>query len=239
VEVLPGVEINTDVGPYEVHVLGYLVDYIQPAFQAFLQRMRDGRVARAKAMVQRLVELGVPIAWERVRALAAGAAVGRPHIARALVEARRVGTSQEAFERYLGRAAPAYVPRPKLTPEEAVEQILAARGVPVLAHPGWPSSGPVIERVPQLVEHGLAGIEVYYPDHTPAMMEAYLAIARRYALVVTGGTDYHGGGMATRIPLGSVPVPPETVTALRRRWEALQMGAGRGRPVPAVERHVQ
>jgi predicted metal-dependent phosphoesterase TrpH len=172
----------------------------------------------------------VPITWERVQAIAAGAAVGRPHVARALVEAKRVGTSQEAFERYLGRTAPAYVPRPKLTPEDAVEQILAARGVPVLAHPGWPNSGPVIERVPQLVEHGLAGIEVYYPDHTPEMIGDYLAVARRYALVATGGTDYHGGGMATRVPLGSVAVPPEAVTALRHRWEVLQAGSGRSIP---------
>lgn len=239
VEVLPGVEINTDVGPYEVHVLGYFVDHTRPAFQAFLERMRDGRLARAEAMVRRLVELGVPVAWERVQAIAAGAAVGRPHVARALVEARRVGTSQEAFERYLGRAAPAYIPRPKLMPEEAVEQIRAAGGVPVLAHPGWPNSGPVLERVPQLVEHGLAGIEVYYPDHTPEMMAAYLAVAHRYALVVTGGTDYHGGGTATRVPLGSVPVPPEAVTALRRRWEALRADAGRVRSSPPSERHVQ
>jgi len=209
-----------------VHVLGYFVDHTRETFQAFLQRMRDGRTARGEAMVRRLADLGVQVAWERVQAIAAGGAVGRPHVARALVEAGRVRTPQEAFDRYLGRSGPAYVPRPKLTPEEAVEQIAGAGGVPVLAHPGWPQSGPIIERVPHMVKRGLAGIEAYYPDHTPEMVAGYEAVARRYGLVLTGGTDYHGGGTATRVSLGSVPVPEGAVTALKARWEALRAGAG-------------
>jgi len=225
VEVLPGVEINTDVGPYEVHVLGYFVDHTRETFQAFLQLRRDGRTTRGEAMVRRLAALGVPVAWERVQAIAAGGAVGRPHVARALVEAGRVRTPQEAFDRYIGRSGPAYVPRPTLSPEEAVEQILEAGGVPVLAHPGWPQSGSIIERVPQMVARGLAGIEAYYPDHTPEMVAEYEAVAGRYGLVMTGGTDYHGGGIATRVSLGSVPVPEGAVIALNARWEALRAGA--------------
>lgn len=225
IEVIPGVEINTDVDEYEVHMLGYFVDHARAGFQAFLARMRAGRVDRARAMVEKLCALGVPVEWERVQALAAGASVGRPHVARALVEARRVATVQEAFERFLGRRGPAYVPRLKVSPEEAVEAVLAAGGVPVLAHPGWASSGPVIERVPQLVAHGLAGLEVYYPDHTAEMTARYLEIARRYSLVVTGGTDFHGGSLATRAPLGSVAVPADVVPALRARWQQLAAGA--------------
>jgi len=225
VELIPGVEINTDVDEYEVHLLGYFVDDRDAAFQTFLARMRAGRVDRARTMVEKLTALGAPVAWERVQAIAAGASVGRPHVARALVEARRVGTVQEAFERFLGRHAPAYVPRLKVSPEEAVEAILAARGVPVLAHPGWASSGPAIERVPRLVAHGLAGLEVYYPDHTAEMIASYLEVARRHGLVVTGGTDYHGGGLATRVPPGSVAVPAEVVPGLRARWERRQADA--------------
>lgn len=235
VDVIPGVEINTDVDAHEVHVLGYFVDHTQEEFQAFLRRMRAGRLVRAQQMVEKLRALGVPVEWARVEAIAAGAAVGRPHVARALVEARRVGSPQEAFERYLGRSGPAYVPRLRVTPEEAVAVITRAGGVPVLAHPGWAASGPVIARVPDLVEHGLAGIEVYYPDHTPAMVEMYLEVARRYGLVVTGGTDFHGGGLATRAPLGSVPVPPEVVPALRARWEALRSSARSVRRPPGGE----
>jgi 3',5'-nucleoside bisphosphate phosphatase len=167
--------------------------------------------------VRRLAALGVRVEWARIREIADGAAVGRPHIARALVEAGRVGSPQEAFDRWLHRQGPAYVPRLKLAPEDAVAAILRAGGVPVLAHPGWASSGPIMDRLPQLVAHGLAGIEAYYPDHTDEMIATYRGAASRYGLVITGGTDYHGGGLATRAPLGSVPVPVAAVQALRDR----------------------
>jgi predicted metal-dependent phosphoesterase TrpH len=227
VDVIPGVEINTDVGEHEVHILGYWIDYTQASLQSFLRRMRAGRLERAEEIVRKLRALGVPIEWSRVGKIAAGASLGRPHIARALVEAGRVGSTREAFERFIGRHGPAYVPRLKLAPEEAVETIARHDGVPVLAHPGWASSGPVIEQLPQLVAHGLAGIEVYYPDHTPEMVAEYRHLAERYGLAVTGGTDYHGGGLATRVPLGSVPIPPEVVPELRARWEALRAAARR------------
>src|SRR5579884_2032314 len=191
VDVIPGVEINTDVDAYEVHVLGYFIDHTQQEFQRFLGRMRAGRV----------------------------------------------GSVQEAFERFLSRSGPAYVPRTRLLPEEAVETIRSAGGVPVLAHPGWEASGPVIERVPALVARGLCGIEVYYPDHTPAMVSAYLDVVRRYGLIATGGTDFHGGGIATRVALGSVPVPAEAVAALRARWESLGARPRAGESRPAPERH--
>ncbi|HLW46250.1 MAG TPA: PHP domain-containing protein [bacterium] len=230
VDVIPGVEINTDVDEYEIHVLGYYIDLGHRDFQNFLARMRAGRVGRARAMVEKLAALRVPVEWARVQAIAAGASVGRPHVARALVEARRVATVQEAFERFLGRDGPAYVPRLKVAPEEAVEAIRAAEGVPVLAHPGWTSSGPAIERVPRLVAHGLAGIEVYYPDHTAEMTAAFLEVAQRYHLIVTGGTDFHGGALATRVPPGSVAVPADVLAALRARWSG-----SHGRPGPAVQ----
>jgi predicted metal-dependent phosphoesterase TrpH len=217
VDVIAGVEINTDVGEHEVHILGYLVRHEDEDFQIFLRGMRDGRARRAEEMVGRLAALGVNVQWARIQEIADGAAVGRPHIARALVEAGRAGSPQEAFDRWLHRQGPAYVPRLKLAPEEAVAVVLRAGGVPVLAHPGWASSGPILDRLPQLVAHGLAGIEAYYPDHTDEMIATYRSAATRYGLVVTGGTDYHGGKLATRAPLGSVPVPVEAVPALRAR----------------------
>ena len=226
VEVIAGVEINTDVGEHEVHILGYFVHHADEEFQAFLRRMRAGRARRAEEMVRRLAALGVRVEWTRIQEMAGGAAVGRPHIARALVEAGRVGSPQEAFDRWLHRQGPAYVPRLKLTPEAAVAAILRAGGVPVLAHPGWASSGPIMDRLPQLVAHGLAGIEVYYPEHTDEMIATYRAAAIRHGLVITGGTDYHGGKLATRVPLGSIPVPAETVPALRARWRARRQGSG-------------
>ena len=222
INVIPGVEINTDVGEHEVHILGYWVDYARASLQVFLRCMRDGRLRRAEEMVQKLRALGAPIEWSRVCEIAAGASIGRPHVARALVEAGRVGSTREAFERLIGRHGPAYVPRPKLAPEEAVGVIAEHDGVPVLAHPGWAASGPVIQQLPQLIANGLAGIEVYYPDHSPEMVAEYRDLAEQHGLVVTGGTDYHGGGLATRVPLGSVPMPPDVVPTLRARWEALR-----------------
>src|SRR5206468_9131266 len=111
-----------------------------------------------------------------------------------------VGSTEEAFEKYLGRNGPAYVERTKLSPPEAVQVIQRAGGIPVLAHPGW---GVKDEVITALVETGLEGLEVYYPDHTPAMVTRYLEIARRLRLLVAGGTDCHGGDLATNVPAGS------------------------------------
>ncbi len=222
IDLIPGVEINTDVGEHEVHILGYFVDSACPSLQAFLRRMRDGRLHRAEEMVRRLGALGAVVEWSRVTEIAAGASVGRPHVARALVEAGWVGSPREAFARYLGRSGPAYVPRVKLTPEEAVECIARHGGVAVLAHPGWEASGRVLERLGDLIAHGLAGIEVYYPDHKAEMIQEYRRLAAQHDLVVTGGTDYHGGGLATRVPLGSVAVPTDVVPALRARWMSVR-----------------
>lgn len=216
IELIPALELNTDVPGAEVHVLGYGIDHRVPWFQAFLVRLRDGRVDRARRMVEKLAALGLPIAMERVLALAGDGAVGRPHVARALVEAGYVRETAEAFARYIGRHGPAYVERLKLTPQQAVQVIRAAGGVPVLAHPGWLADDAAVEA---LLGEGLEGLEVYYPDHTPAMVETYLALARRYEMLVTGGTDFHGGDLATRVPLGSQYVPPEVVTRLRERLE--------------------
>lgn len=212
-ELIPAVEINTDVDESEIHVLGYYIDHHQPWFQEFLGRLRDGRVNRAAKMVEKLNALGIRLDFARVRALASGA-VGRPHVARALVGAGVVGSTEEAFEKYLGRNGPAYVERLKVSPPEAVQVILRAGGVPVLAHPGW---GVKDEMIPGLVDAGLEGLEVYYPDHTPAMVTRYLEIAQKLRLLVTGGTDFHGGDLATKVPPGSQYVPAECVERLRER----------------------
>lgn len=213
VEVIPAVEINTDVDTTEVHVLGYYIDHRQNWFQEFLTRLRDGRVNRAARMVEKLNALGIPITFARVRAIAGGA-VGRPHVARALIEAGVVKSTEEAFEKYIGRNGPAYIERMKVTPQEAVQVILKAGGIPVLAHPGW---GVREDMIPPLVEGGLEGLEVYYPDHTPAMVTRFLEIASQLHLLVTGGTDFHGGDLATRVGVGSQYVPVDAVERLKER----------------------
>lgn len=223
VEVIPAVEINTDVDQGEVHVLGYFLDHRQLWLQEFLRKLRDGRVNRARQMVEKLNALGIKIDFARVRELARGA-IGRPHVAWAIVEAGAAKSVDEAFTRYIGRNGPAYVERLKVLPEEAVQVILRAGGIPVLAHPGWGFHEPLI---PQLVAAGLEGLEAYYPDHTPAMQAHFLSLANQHTLLVTGGTDYHGEGFATKAAIGSQYVPPEVVEKLKERYARKQkLGAG-------------
>lgn len=212
VEVWPAVELSCDVDAGEVHVLGYFVDHRLGWFQTLLERLREGRLHRAARMVERLAELGAPVDFARVEALAAGGAIGRPHVARALVEAGRVRDVAEAFDRFIGRNGPAYVERLKVTPADAVAIIRAAGGLAVLAHPGWAQRDGLI---PDLIASGLDGIEVYYPDHSPALVEHYTDLARRYGLLITGGTDFHGGTLATRVPVGSQYVPEDIVAPIR------------------------
>jgi predicted metal-dependent phosphoesterase TrpH len=214
VEVWPAVELSCDVEAGEVHMLGYLLDHHLDWFEALLVRLRDGRVARAERMVEKLAAIGVPIDYARVETLAAGGAIGRPHVARVLVEAGWVKEPAEAFDRFIGRGGPAYVERVKVTPAEAVAIIRAAGGLAVFAHPGWARRD---EWVAELVPAGLDGIEVYYPDHGHEMIMHYLALARQYGLLVTGGTDFHGGALATRVPVGSQYVPEEIVPPMRER----------------------
>ncbi|MBI2973499.1 MAG: PHP domain-containing protein [Armatimonadetes bacterium] len=223
VEVIPAVEINTDVDQGEVHVLGYFIDHREAWLQEFLRKLRNGRLHRAERMVEKLNALGIEVDFARVRALAQGA-VGRPHVAWAMVEAGAVKSVEEAFDRYIGRSGPAYVERMKVTPEEAVQVILRAGGIPVLAHPGW---GVQDAMIASLVDAGLEGIEAYYPEHTPAMQAHYLALAKQHNLLVTGGTDFHGTNLATKTPIGGQFVPAEVIDKLKERHLKKKPAVGR------------
>jgi len=162
-------------------------------------------------MVEKLCDLGLDISWERVRAIADGGAVGRPHVAQALLEKGYIGSPQEAFERYIGRNGPAYVERAKMTPAEAVAFLHQRRALPVLAHPREMEN--LEGLLPTLEKAGLAGIEVYYQDYDEASIERLLTIARRHGLLPTGGSDYHGlGGEHERLP-GDIPLPDEAIDA--------------------------
>jgi predicted metal-dependent phosphoesterase TrpH len=213
IEVIPAVELNTDVEDSEVHVLGYFIDHHQPWFQEFLTMLRNGRANRAAKMVEKLNALGIKIDYAQVAGHAQGA-VGRPHVARALMEAGVVRTFEEAFEKYIGRQGPAYVERLRVTPADAVRTIARAGGIPALAHPGW---GARDDLIPELIEAGLEGIEVYYPDHTPQLTLHYMRLAEQYNLLMTGGTDFHGTAVASKAPLGSQYVPVDVVDKLKAR----------------------
>ena len=214
VEVVPGVELSTGGdGDREIHLLGYFIDPDNAAFQAALAEFAAGRRARIARIVDRLAEIGAPVALERVFALAGTGTVGRPHVARALVEAGHVESVGDAFERYLKSGRPAFVPRYRVEPERAIALVRAAGGIAVLAHPL--GTGDPDATVARLAPAGLGGMEVYYGEYDDAARAALRAIADRHKLIPTGGSDFHGFGVKNGRDLGGPQVPISSVQRLR------------------------
>jgi predicted metal-dependent phosphoesterase TrpH len=220
---IPGVELSTDLPREEVHVLGYFLDWQNPRFQDRLARLRRSRMERGQKMLTKLKHLGIDISWQRVKEIAGDGAVGRPHIALAMLEVGHISSLEEAFERYLGRNGPAYVGREKITPAEAVQLVIDASGLPVLAHPRDLQN--MESLLLELEAAGLIGIEVYYQDYDQQAIERLLAIARQHDLLSLGGSDFHGIGGAHERDLGDIPLPFEPVEqliALARRRQPQQ-----------------
>lgn len=217
---IPGIEMSTDVPGNEVHILGHFIDWRDEEFRKRLNTLQESRLGRARKMVEKLAELGSPVDWDRVQSFAEGA-VGRPHIALALVEAGHCQTVNEAFDRFLSRTGPAYVPRERLEPEEVVALILQVGGLATLAHPReLYQAGGLELLLERLKLAGLTGMEVYYQDYVPEEVETFRALAERFDLLPLGGSDYHGlGGPQQREP-GDIPLPREPVDALFKLAEA-------------------
>ena len=220
--VIPGVELSTDVPGGEIHVLGYFLDVEDVGLQEVLQRFRHGREGRAEKMVEKLNELGLDISWDRVREISGEGAIGRPHIAQALVEAGYVQYPKEAFDRYISRSGPAYVERMKFTPEEAIKLILDHGALPVMAHPTYSASksdrdgvSSLKQVLSELKQMGLVGMEVYYGDYTHEQVEELAAYAREFDLIPCGGSDYHASGNPGEPEPGTVGPPISTFEALR------------------------
>lgn len=221
IEFIPGVELNTDIGGGEVHVLGYFLELERPAFQSALKMLRDARVRRGQRMVEQLNEHGINISWERVREIAQGT-VGRPHVARALMEAGYVKSIGEAFDTYIGKNGVGYVPRYHLTSLDAVRLIDSANGLPVIAHPlHLPGLATLREDLPDLCAAGMVGLETYYGPYTPEDERKILALADEYHLIPTGGSDFHGPGIHPT-PLGGRHVPYTAVERLKTAAEQRQ-----------------
>jgi predicted metal-dependent phosphoesterase TrpH len=221
VTVIPGVEINTDLpeGQGEAHVLGYYLDMGQPAFQETLTFLRDAREKRGERMVQQLQAQGIDVAWSRVRELAEGT-VGRPHVALALIEAGYANDVSDAFARYLSNGKAGFVPRVKLSPQQAIQLIRSAQGVPVLAHPA-DITGLAEVVLPALIRAGLLGLECYYGQYDDETIARLLALAGQHGLIATGGSDYHGPNMHPT-SLGGRWIPPETTERLRQTSQRLR-----------------
>ena len=210
--VIPGVEVSTDVPHGEVHVLGYFIDHRDPELMSVLERLRNSRELRAEKMVAKLADLGVPVEWQRVREIAGRGSVGRPHIAQALLERGHVSSLKEAFAKYIRRDGPAYVEREKMTPEQMVELIVKAGGLPVLAHPSDIEN--LEELITRLQKVGLVGIEAYYNGYSQKVVKYLASLASKYGLVASGGSDYHGLGNPDETPIGGTAIPLECVAKL-------------------------
>lgn len=220
-QVIPAVEINTDWAHTDVHILGYHIDLEDEDLEALLASVREKRLARAEEIVRRLQALGLEIGMDDVLRHAGGAAVARPHVAAALHEMGACSSAQGAFDRFIGRGRPAYVPRYRLTPRQAIEVIAAAGGVPVLGHPGLMNRDRLI---PKLLPLGLRGLEAYHVHHSAAATHKYLTMGAELGLVVTGGTDSHGPRGTRPVEIGAVAVPDEVLGPLAAAAAAAQAG---------------
>lgn len=194
IEIIPGVEISSIMGNSELHILGYFLDWQDACLNERFKTLRDSRHRRNPQIIERLQGLGISLTYDEVRALAGSDSVGRPHIARALMNKGVVSSAKEAFDKFLGEGKPAYVPRELPSPAEAIHWIKAARGLAVLAHPTWVkvTDRSLTELLRQLKAEGLDGVEVYYSSHTPRQTREYLSLAQQLGLLVTGGSDFHG-----------------------------------------------
>jgi predicted metal-dependent phosphoesterase TrpH len=191
---LTGVEISAEVPDNTLHILGYGVDPADAELRRHLDQVLDGRAWRNRQILEKLNALGLELSWEEVASCAGDDVVGRPHFAQALCKRGYVAGVPEAFQAYLAKGAPAYVDRYRLSPAEGIRLIRAAGGVAAMAHPfTWISDPAQLERaLVELRSMGLGGIEAYYPEHSAEQTVAYLRLARRLNLLVTGGTDFHG-----------------------------------------------
>jgi hypothetical protein len=220
-EVIPGLEISVQHFPGSMHLLGYLFDIHHPLLTERLQYLQHARAERNPKIAEKLKALGIKVTYDEVLKASGGGQVGRPHFAQVLMEKGYVRTFQEAFDRFLKKGAAAYVEKVRFTISEALHFINEAGGVAVLAHPktlGMNGPSDLENLVVQLVREGLKGIEVYYPEHSPSEVAQYKALAERYSLLTTGGTDYHGiegNELDVGVGRGEMKLPYSIIESLR------------------------
>ncbi len=220
-EIVPGIELSTEYHKQDIHILGLFIDYRRPAFRESLQAFVDSRIGRNRKMCRLLQEAGIRITYEDLISAYPDAVITRAHYARYLLDHGYVRSLPEAFERYIGDHCPCYVPREKVTPVQAVRLVQEARGVPVMAHPGLYHLGreQLDTLAAELKEAGLAGLEAIYSTYSPAEERQMRALASKYGLLVSGGSDFHGAakpGLDLGTGYGKLFVPCQILEDLRK-----------------------
>lgn len=213
IEVISGIELSTEVNDKDIHILGYLFDYKEPSLINTLNCIQGARIQRMKMMIEKFKELGIAdIDFDEVAKETDPQSLGRPHLAAVLLKKKIVSSIKEAFDRYLADGASCYVPKYKQTPTEAIQLIRDLGGAAVLAHP---MTTQVDELIPGFVRAGLQGLEAVYPNVSRAGIEFYKNLAKKYNLVVTGGSDYHGK-VREDTYIGKEKLPYEYVEELKK-----------------------
>ena len=222
-QIIPGIELNTDFKVSEIHMLGFYINYKDKNLQKTLSGFRYDRENRAYRIVEKLKEFDVDISWDRVLEISNKGSIGRPHIAKAMVEKGYIKYPKEAFEKYLGYGQIGYISKTKFTPKQSIELIIKYGGVPVIAHPIYAiqqnSKNPIEELENILLELknvGLKGVEVYYNDYTKDQIKYLLNLTDKLNLIPCGGSDYHASGNPNEIIPGTIGPPIECLIELQK-----------------------
>lgn len=212
---VPGIELSAFLERREIHLLGHFIDPVHPTLRAFEDFLAAHRRQRVRDIVVRLAALGVHVTEEAILRHSGGKTIGRPHVARAIVEAGGAATVRDAFDRWLGEGKPAYVQRYRLEAVDAVKLVRGAGGTVTIAHPGV--SKLEVAEVARLAAAGVSGIEAIHPDHNPSVREKYVRAAAASDLVLTAGSDFHGPEVSPDRHLGMVSMTEEGLAALEAR----------------------
>lgn len=215
IEVIPGVELSSDFGENEVHILAYFIDLENEELERYLQFFRTERLKRAERMIKKLNNLGFHITIDDILLKAKNSAIGRPHIAQALLEKEYVRTYYEAFNKYIGNGCPAYEKKVHISPRSAFKIISDAGGLSFIAHPGFMKESVLKE----LIDAGVDGIEVMHPSHNQQLIKFYKGIVNEYFLLESGGSDFHGGKRDDHANFGHYNVPQNIVDAMKKRLQ--------------------
>lgn len=213
-EVIPGVELSATTSEREYHILGYFIDCKNQRLLDYLTFFRLERLRRAERIVEKLNNLNIPLKFDAVLEKAKQGAIGRPHIAMALVDEGFISSYQEAFEKYIGNSCPAYEKKFVMSPEQTIQLIASAGGISVLAHPGRSTNSEMLQSI---ISAGIDGIEVIHPSHPQELTKNYQDIASQYFLISSGGSDYHGGKRNDDMSLGRFCIELTLVDAMKKR----------------------
>lgn len=213
VEIVPGVELSSQTEGRDIHIIGYYFDLKCPNFKTYLKLFQKARYRRAEKMVQNLNRLGIHLSMKDVEGRAKGCCIGRPHLAEVLMERGYIETFQEAFHKYIGYGSKAYEEKYQIMPEEAIRLIAEAKGLSFLAHPSYAIHNEIIYK---LIKAGLDGIEIFHPKLDPNRMQHLQNIVRDHGLLISGGSDCHGGRNGN-ICMGRYNIPYSILEDIKKR----------------------